>query len=154
MTRWIACFWVVLLAISAARACSWDQTDTDEQRLSRANSVFIAHVIRAEEIEPPYSGAGVSPIHADAPIIRASFRTIEVFKGQPPADAVVRSLVFEGGNCTLPIIAGVDYLIFLYNNSFVDLPGGSRALSSLRDDLQTEETRRLLGMLRNVRDNR
>jgi hypothetical protein len=159
MTRWIACFWMLLLGISAASACSWDQTITDEQRLSRANSVFIAHVIRTEEIEPPHSGADVSRFFADAPIIRATFRTVEVFKGQPPVDATIRSVVFGGGNCTLPIIAGLDYLVFLSDDTFVSFPKGSRGLPSLRDDLQNDDlqnadTKRLLGMLRNFRDNR
>jgi hypothetical protein len=154
MTRWIACFGIFLLTISAAGACLVDPTVTDEQRFSRANSVFIAHVIRTEEIEPPHSGADVSRSFADAPIIRATFRTIEVFKGQPPVDATIRSLVFGGGNCTLPIIVGLDYLVFLSDDTFVSFPNGSRGLPSLRDDLQNEDTKRLLGMLRNFRDNR
>jgi len=87
LKRWIAGLFLICLEMSAASACSWDRTITDEQLFDRASTVFIAHVIRTEEIEPPSSGL-------DVPIVQATFRTIEVFKGQPPADSSFRSLLF------------------------------------------------------------
>jgi hypothetical protein len=144
--RCVACLLIALLSVSGARACSWDQTITDEQRFDRASSVFIAHVVRTEEIEPPSSGL-------DAPIVRATFRTIEVFKGQPPADSSFRSLLFQGGNCTLPVLAGVNYLIFLRDgDAFIDFPSGSRGFLSL--DRQDDETRQILDTMRRLRERR
>jgi hypothetical protein len=47
------------------------------------------------------------------PIVEATFRTIEVLKGQPPVDQKIRSLVFGPGNCTIPILTGWTHVLFL-----------------------------------------
>jgi hypothetical protein len=46
-------------------------------------------------------------------IIEGSFNTIEVIKGEPPASRKVRSAPYGFGNCTIPLLAGADYIFFL-----------------------------------------
>jgi len=150
MKRWLTVFFalqILLLVSGGAGACSWDRTVTDQERFRAARSVFIAHVMRTEEVER-------SAADQDEPMIQATVRVLESFKGLPPADGKIRSRVFGGGNCTIPILAGNDYLIFLRDDLPVSFPGGSRLLSSLRDDLQDEETKQILKMLRRLRDDR
>ena len=45
--------------------------------------------------------------------ITATFVPVEIFKGNLPADKKVKSWAFGPGNCTIPILAGVDYVFFI-----------------------------------------
>src|SRR5262249_49928913 len=89
----------------------------------------------------------------EEPMVQATVRVVESFKGLPPADGKIRSRVFASGNCSIPILAGNNYLIFFLRDDLpVGFTGGSRLLSTLRDDLQEEETKQILKMLRRLRD--
>jgi hypothetical protein len=140
-------FIISLLTTYGASACSWRET-TYEDKFRRAISIFTAHVVSTEEkVEP-------SADIMDGRVIYATVKVVEMFKGQPPADGRVKSGVFSNGNCTIPIMAGNDYLIFLYEDSLVHFPGGSTLLASLKADLQDEQTKRLLRILKHLRDKR
>ncbi|MBV8536257.1 MAG: hypothetical protein JO128_11730 [Alphaproteobacteria bacterium] len=80
------------------------------------------------------------------PDVEASFRTIEIFKGYPPADGKVRSPAFGPGNCSVPLLAGSDYILFLYENNLVLLPGGSELVFNL----EGTEVKKALGELREL----
>jgi hypothetical protein len=85
--------------------------------------------------------------------IEGAFRMVEVLKGPPPIGGKIRSLAYNTGNCTIPIMAGSDYLFFVYTeNSLISYPGGSRLLLSLHEHNQDQETRQLLRSLRQLRD--
>ena len=65
----------------------------------------------------------------DPVVVEASFRIVEVLKGRPPKDGKVKSRVPLGGNCSIELLAAIDYLFFLNNDSnFVLLPDGSRPI--------------------------
>jgi hypothetical protein len=140
-------FTISLLTAYGASACSWQKT-TYEDKFRRAISIFTARVVRTEEKAEPSADI------VDDRVVYATIKVVEMFKGQPPADGKIRSRVFSNGNCTIPIMAGNDYLIFLYDDSFVGFPGGSTVLPSLEADLQDEETKRVLRILTHLRDKR
>jgi hypothetical protein len=138
---------ILLLSIRGASACSWDRTVSHEQLFAQATSVFIGHIVRTAEVEASFDGQRET-------IIEGAVRVVEVLKGPPPADGKIRSRIWGPGNCTIPIMAGIDYLLFVYEDNFISLPGGSTPLPSLKEDLQDNETKRLLRSLRQLRDGR
>jgi hypothetical protein len=104
-------FAVLLLGrLEAARACSWYPRPTDEGLFEKAAAVFVAHIVRAEEVEIQYLGPRSGP-DAKGPAVEATFRLIEVLKGQPPADGKIRGPIPI--MCMMPLQAGLDYVIFL-----------------------------------------
>jgi hypothetical protein len=79
---------------------------TTEQHFAKATAVFVARIVRTDEGELNLAGR-------TWPIVAGTFRTIEVLKGRPPEDMKVRSLIFGPGNCTIPLLAGWNYVFFL-----------------------------------------
>jgi hypothetical protein len=148
--RRCVCFFVaaiLLITIRDANACSWDRSISFEQLFAQATSVFIGHVIRTEEAEDSIDGERQM-------IIEGAVRVVEVLKGPSPAGGKIRSRVYSPGNCAIPIMAGIDYLLFIYEDNLISYPSGSRALPSLKEDLQDNETKQVLRRLRQVRDGR
>lgn len=98
--------------------------------------MFVAHLLATKEIE------AATPLGGQLlPVVEATFRTIEVFKGHPPADDTVRSLVYGPGNCSLPLLSGLDYVFFLYDdddNFVLMLPGGNEMYFSLKSTAAKE----------------
>jgi hypothetical protein len=129
----------LLACMSTAQACSSTEPPQSRAQLfARASTVFTAHLLRTEEIPPT-----ITPM-AD---VEATFRTIEIFKGQPPADGKVRTFVYGPGNCSVPLLAGSDYLFFLYENNYVLLlPGGFE----LFWNLEGTEAREILTEIREL----
>jgi hypothetical protein len=146
----VLCFFVVsilLLTNCGASACSWDRTVSHEQLFARATSVFIGHIVRTEEIDNSNDGQREMTIEG-------AVRVVEMLKGSPPADGKIRSRVYGPGNCTIPIMAGTDYLLFIHEDDLISYPFGSRVLPSLKEDLLNNETKQLLRSLRQLRDGR
>ena len=114
------CAVLILASPSATSASSTTQPPpTTEQQFAEATAVFVARLLRTEEAQMVWDGK-------TEPIVEGTFRVIEVLKGQPPPDQKVRSLVFGPGNCSIQLLAGWDYVFFLYKDSnFVFWPGGS-----------------------------
>ncbi|MGJ4948619.1 hypothetical protein [Bradyrhizobium sp. HKCCYLS20291] len=108
--------------VSPAAACSsLNGPPSEEQLFAKATSVFVAHVTSVAEIAAPDDVKKVYP-----QILEASIQTIEVIKGQPPAEAKVKSLPLGYGNCTLPLLAGADYIFFFQDQvSYVTFVTGS-----------------------------
>jgi hypothetical protein len=131
---------LLMAMMEAASACSFaTPPPSDEELFAKASAVFIGHVYRVEEAgtthdileeakEKVRAKADLSSIEtmaiqnefeksAPSPLVEGTFRVIEVLKGRLPADSKVRSLpfVFCGG----AVVAGVDYLFFLYGDNFV-----------------------------------
>src|SRR5262249_47367517 len=97
---------LLLIATGAAMACSSIEPVSDERSFANASAVFVGHVLRTEETQSPDPQPAD---HATTRMVEATVRTIEVLKGQPPADGKVRSLVYGPGNCSVALLAGVDY---------------------------------------------
>jgi hypothetical protein len=86
---------------------------TQEELFSAASAVFVAHLTKTEEVKP------ADPSKDAEGVIEGTFRVIEILKGQPPADGKVKSELFFPGNCTIPLISGMDYIFFI-DNRFLD----------------------------------
>jgi len=102
---------ISIAQVSPAAACSslpGKPLPREEELFSQASVVFVAHLKSVAEIAAPDDMKG-----AYKQILEASVSTMEVIKGTPPADAKVRSAPFAYGNCTLPLLAGADYIFFL-----------------------------------------
>lgn len=126
---------------SSAIACSiLGEPPTERQLFEKATSVFVAHVFRTEEKQSP-----VGPNKASIPIVEGDFRIIETLKGTPPSDGKVRDVVFGPGNCSLGLMAGLDYLFFVNDSQeFVSWPTGSRPFINI----EGTEPKKLLENLR------
>ncbi|WP_092025062.1 hypothetical protein [Bradyrhizobium sp. OK095] len=98
---------IALGQISLGYACSFKPA-TEQELFSQASSVFVAHLTSVSEIPAPDDMKGVY-----GKIIEGSFQTIEQIKGAPPASGKVRSAPYGFGNCTIPFMAGADYIFFL-----------------------------------------
>jgi hypothetical protein len=97
--------------VSPGYACSsmpGKPVPTEEELFSQASSVFVAHLTSVEEIAAPDDMKRFLKN-----IIEGSFSTIERIKGEPPASRKVRSAPYAFGNCTIPFMAGADYIFFL-----------------------------------------
>lgn len=121
-----AYFLIALLALanpSAAFGCSFVPLSYEDQ-FAEASAVFVARIVRTEE------GKGSDPTRIGIKpetiaVVEATFRIVEILKGQPPGDGKVRSLRSEEANCTIPLLAAQDYLFFLSTDGFVWGPSGS-----------------------------
>jgi hypothetical protein len=121
---------------AAAHACAGWQSTTIEQGFARASTIFVARIVPTEESQMTLDGEE---------LIEGTFRVSEVFKGEPPQDPKVRSWVFQPTNCSIPLLAGWDYVFFLYpenDRNFVDATRGSFPLEG-RGDRRLEELRKL-----------
>jgi len=99
---------MLLLFSTAANACIAEWL-TLEQRFDKASSVFIAHITKAEVTQAPPTTFGET--------IEATFRPGEIFKGDVPASRTLTGVTYSNGNCSIPFLPGLDYLVFLYGNS-------------------------------------
>src|SRR5262245_54373339 len=145
---------LLLAGVEAAIACSrLDEPPSDEELFAKASAVFVGHVVRVEEAGavsvrewlayPPWvkvewrTPKAVAESSPPWPALQATFRVVEVFKGQPPADGKIRAPV--GNYCTGPLFwVGSDHVIFLYEGNFVRSSDESRPAFSFgrpgRDD--------------------
>jgi hypothetical protein len=134
---------LALTGANSAIACSSTEPPPNtEQRFAEASAVFVARIVRTDEAKLVYGGE----THA---IVEGTFRPIEVLKGQPPADGKVRSLVYGPGNCTIPLLAGWDYVFFLVpgdGHNFVGWPNGSFGTFNI----EGTEPKRILEELRKL----
>jgi hypothetical protein len=98
--------------MEAANACSYAPghgPPSDEELFARASAVFVGHIFRVEE-------AGVAQV-------------LESLKGQPPVESKVRAPTIAP--CSFPLLPGLDYLFFLYQDNFIRGFGeGARPISN------------------------
>jgi hypothetical protein len=136
----------LLAGIDTARACSYSPghgPPTEEQLFARASAVFVARIVRVEE-------AGTVRVLESGPpatAVEAAFRLKEVLKGMPPPDGKVRAPAIT--ICALPLLAGVDYVFFLYGDNFVHTSFGAGA-RPLLDWPSRSLASRVLARLREV----
>src|SRR5262249_18612234 len=157
---------LLVAGTQAARACSYSfghEPPSDEQLFSQASTVFVAHVFRVEkagvvsqrellafppwrvESPPPKSAIESKP---PIPAIEATFRVVEVFKGEPPSDGKVRAPIYM--HCVGPaLLAGSDHVFFLHEGNFVRSWLEGRPSLNLTPE-QDAEHKRLLEKLRGL----
>ena len=128
---------ILLAGMEVASACSYAPghgPPTDEELFSQASTVFVGHVFRVEkaglvrerellafppwwkeESRPPKTAVESMP---PIPAIEATFRIVEVFKGEPPTDSKIRAPIYM--HCVGPmLLAGADHVFFLHEGNFV-----------------------------------
>jgi hypothetical protein len=99
---------------------------TKEEQFSSASAVFVGHLTRVEETTDQVLSRSTQGL-----IVEGTFRLVEALKGTPPADNKVRSLIFGPGNCTIPFLAGTDYVFFTRDSAaFITFLDGSVLLSN------------------------
>ncbi len=161
LTRSVVLCSLALSLVSPAQACSFDRYgDSAEDFYKTAKTAFIAHVTKTEEkfiVDPERSKERNR-------YIEATFEVIEVLKGKPPESGTVHDLVLGIGNCSIGLVAGLDYLFMPDENTknerekmskygvtaynYVGLPTGSRMLPSI----EHKKTIELLNKLRALTD--
>ena len=117
----------LLFAPLRAAACSAQETTTDEEKFARAKEVFLARVVRVEEAAKPERWGSV-----EFKAVQGTYKLLEVFKGEPRDGDTVLDFVFNPGNCSLGIMAGLYYVFFIRpENRLVLWVGGSRGYINL-----------------------
>jgi hypothetical protein len=101
---------LLLGRLEAAGACPTPSRPTDEELFANASTVFLAHIVRTEEIESQVQVPGAAGTHA-TPALEATFRLVEVLKGEPPSDRKVKAPMPT--MCAMSPWVGLDYVIFL-----------------------------------------
>lgn len=142
--------------VTPAYACSFDrQGESAEDFFKTAQTAFIAHVVKTEE----KFIADSEKSKERNQYLEATFEVIEVLKGTPPESGTVHDLVPGIGNCSIGLIAGLDYLFMPDENTkdekermseygvaaynYVGLPTGSKMLPSLEHKITIELLNRL-----------
>jgi hypothetical protein len=103
-----------VMAASNGYSCSRNPNTpapTPEELFAQAATVFVAHVIKVQEMT-----ASDMDKH-EAGTVQATFRAIEILKGSPPSSSSVLSDMYSYGNCTLPLLAGADYIFFMKDDN-------------------------------------
>src|SRR5262245_23597039 len=94
----------------SAGDCPATNRPTDEELFAKASTIFLAHIVRTEEIEIQVQVPGAASTRA-TPALEATFRLVEVLKGEPPVDRKVKAPMPT--MCVMSPWVGLDYVIFL-----------------------------------------
>lgn len=161
----IFCFCLISHAV---QACQFeDETAPPETFFRKAESAFWGHVTRTEEKTTdslkfmnqaesftthfPKSESGKK---SGPPIVEATFEVVEVFKGNPPDDHMVRDLVISPGNCATPLLAGFDYMFFISVKDdgfhYVGLPTGTHVLA----DGENKQAKEFIQQIRQLKSDK
>lgn len=114
------------LAITrSAFPCSFS-APPDEQAFRKAKVVVVGKILRTE-----FQGKPIPGVEFRGGQVEATFRTVEVLKGNAPAEGRVWSGVASPGSCSITLTAGNSYLLFLPTPGYVDVTSGSRFIWGL-----------------------
>lgn len=119
-----------LLLSNASLACSCRER-TDAEQFNAA--IYVAHVrVVSTELR------SIEDLRRESPdldewkdntpeYVRVSFQEVEVFKKSIAAPQYLRELPFGPGNCMVGLLAGMEYIVYLSQDSmsFVDICSGS-----------------------------
>src|SRR5262249_36079998 len=108
----------LLLACLPATACSSLRTPSTAELFAAASSVFRARITETKLAVLQHVGQSTE-------VVEARFEVREVIKGTPPASGIVRDLPFSPGNCSLGLMAGMEYVLLPGEYDLVLLPSGS-----------------------------
>jgi hypothetical protein len=96
----------------AAAACSVSLPSV-EKLYAGASAAFVGRLVRIEEAGVVSTGELLPP-RMD---VEATFRVVEVLKGEPPAGGKLRAPIFEA--CGPILLAGWEYLFLLHEGNFI-----------------------------------
>lgn len=133
----------LILGTYPAKACSEGEPEpTPQDRFDRASSVFVAHVTRVEEDKEPDFKT-----RSDGTVF-GTIITKEVIKGNPPDDNIVKEKFLIPAFCSIPLLAGGDYIFYLDSNAYLEIFNGTEYLGSSDDSFaqaKIAKTRAMLG---------
>lgn len=116
---------IVCLSPPIASACSF-APQSDRQHFDNARTIFHARII-ATSLMPLKDSESTQPLTVTdgTTVVKGQYQLIEIFKGTPSPQGSVQSLPFLPGSCSVPLIAGWEYVFYLGDNNYVDITGGS-----------------------------
>ena len=136
----------LLFAPPRVLACSIQEVTTDEEKFARAKEVFLARVVRVEEAVKPERWGNV-----EFKAVQGTYKLLEVFKGEPKDGDTVLDFVFNPGNCSLGIMAGLHYVFFIRpENRLVLWVGGSRGYINLDGSVPKADIARFRALARKL----
>lgn len=134
----------LLLAPLGAAACSVQDVASDEEKFAKAKEVFLARVVRVEEAAKPERLGSV-----EIKAVQGTYKLLEVFKGEPKDGDTVTDFVFNPGNCSLGIMAGLYYVFFIRpENRQVLWVHGSRGYINLEGSVPKADIARFRALAR------
>jgi hypothetical protein len=134
----------LLFAPLRAAACSIQEVATDEEKFAKAKEVFLARVVRVEEAAKPERWGNV-----EFKAVQGTYKLLEVFKGEPRDGDTVLDFVFNPGNCSLGIMAGLHYVFLIRpENRLVLWVGGSRGYVNLEGSVPKADIARFRALAR------
>ena len=135
---------LALLAAARAEACSIRDLATEEEKFARAKDVFLARVVRVEETGKAERIGG-----GEVKTVQATYKLVEVFKGDPRDGDTVLDFVFTPGNCSLGIMPGLYYVFFIQpENRLVLWVSGSRGYINLDGSVPKADFERFRALAR------
>ena len=135
---------LALLAAARAEACSIRDLATEEEKFARAKDVFLARVVRVEETGKAERIGG-----GEVKTVQATYKLVEVFKGDPRDGDTVLDFVFTPGNCSLGIMPGLYYVFFIQpENRLVLWVNGSRGYINLDGSVPKADFERFRALAR------
>lgn len=132
-----------------AHACSCGSSNDTAALFKRASAVILAEITSTKAVKSEYNDHDVEYIIADINIL-------DTFKQPKHPITQVLDLVPDGGNCSIGLVAGMEYLFFIDNNdeedpeletnNYVGACTGSHHVNIYHKDFQTESDKlRALG---------
>lgn len=146
----IIAYSLLVIFNSSAKACQFEDSSASiDVFYKKATTVFTAHLNETRERRDYILRV---LIDKPVPIVEGKFEVVEELKGKPPTDGIVRDLPFGPGNCSIPLLVGLDYL-FMWGETdgeyhYVGMPTGSRPLHSLK----SEAAQKFIAQLRELKD--
>ena len=94
-----------------AGACSGPRY-TGKAAFENAKRVFRAKILQTELVFENYEGS-------DYEIINSKYELLEVYKGNVSENGIVKTIPFFPGNCSVALLTGSEYVIYLGEDDFV-----------------------------------
>lgn len=131
---------MILFVSPLSVACSSTIKLADEELFVKAQSVFRARVIETKVVK----FSNPENLSEIAEVIEAKFEVKEIYKGEPPRSGIVRDVPYGIGNCSLGLLAGIEYvffpgdhdLILIYTGSFGPINSDGNEVKLRLDELR------------------
>jgi len=94
-----------------ADACS-GPSYTGKAAFDNAKRVFRAKILQTEIVFEDFKGS-------DYEIIDSKYELLEIYKGNVSENGVVKTIPFSPGNCSVALLTGSEYIIYLGEDDFV-----------------------------------
>lgn len=128
----LLCVFIVFLIAPLAEACSSSKKYTEEELFTKAKSVFRARIIETKIVQ----FRNPDNLSEAGEVVEAKFEVREIFKGEPPRSGIVRDVPYGVGNCSLGLLAGIEYVFFPEEHDLVSFGGSFGFVNSNRVEMK------------------